>query len=120
MDDLYGEVIYGTRGGPFLPNEAMVSTQKGNNIYIHSLKNPEDEITLKMPKGYKVKKSHFMNESDELNSQKHFKNPVVIKDGVCQVPQVTGMSTDLIISHLRLLEISFGNYSKMMIFTYEH
>lgn len=120
MDDLYGEAIYGTRGGPFLPNEAMVSTQKGNSIYIQVLKSPEDEITLRMPKGYEVKKSHFMDESDELNLQKHFKNPIVIKNGVCQVFQIAGMSADLIMSYLKLLEISFGNYSKMMSFTYEH
>jgi alpha-L-fucosidase len=65
--NLYGKSIYGTRGGPFLPNEIMVSTHKGKQIYIHLLKNPEGEINLKLPNGYKVKKSHFMNDIMELD-----------------------------------------------------
>jgi alpha-L-fucosidase len=33
----YGESIYGTRGGPFLPWPAGISTRKGNTIYVHLL-----------------------------------------------------------------------------------
>ncbi len=33
-----GESIYGTRGGPFKPTSALVSTRKGNVIYVHILK----------------------------------------------------------------------------------
>jgi alpha-L-fucosidase len=33
----YGESIYGTRGGPFLPEENILSTRKGNTIYLHFL-----------------------------------------------------------------------------------
>ena len=33
----YGDSIYGTRGGPFAPADWGVTTQKGNNIYVHVL-----------------------------------------------------------------------------------
>jgi alpha-L-fucosidase len=32
-----GQTIYGTREGPVPPGEEMVSTQKGENIYLHVL-----------------------------------------------------------------------------------
>ncbi len=35
------DAIYGTRGGPYLPTKAVVSTNKDKNIYIHIL---DDEI----------------------------------------------------------------------------
>jgi len=31
----YGESIYGTRGGPFLPDSNVVSTYKGKQVYVH-------------------------------------------------------------------------------------
>ncbi len=33
----YGDSIYGTRGGPLTPADWGVTTQKGNNIYVHVL-----------------------------------------------------------------------------------
>ncbi|MBN2270605.1 MAG: alpha-L-fucosidase [Sedimentisphaerales bacterium] len=33
----FGESIYGTRGGPFKPGRSIVSTNKGNVVYIHAL-----------------------------------------------------------------------------------
>ena len=41
-----GESIYGTRGGPFKPSSALVSTRKGNVIYIHILKRADEKIAL--------------------------------------------------------------------------
>jgi len=61
-----GVAIYETRGGPFAPNETMVSTHKGNNIYIHLLKKPEGKIELPLPKGYKVKNAHFINNVNNI------------------------------------------------------
>ncbi len=50
---VYGETIYGTRGGPLSAREWGVMTQKGNKIYVHIL-NWQDE-TLTIPKfGKKV------------------------------------------------------------------
>ena len=32
-----GDSVYGTRGGPWIPNNHIVSTRKGNKIYLHLL-----------------------------------------------------------------------------------
>jgi alpha-L-fucosidase len=40
--DANGESIYGTRGGPWLPGDYGVSTHKGDTVYIHILKAPQD------------------------------------------------------------------------------
>jgi len=42
----YGESIYGTRGGPFLPVDWGVSTHKENIIYLHVLQWPKDKLVL--------------------------------------------------------------------------
>jgi len=33
----YGNTIYGTRGGPFIPTDWGVSTRKDDKIYLHIL-----------------------------------------------------------------------------------
>jgi alpha-L-fucosidase len=43
---VYGESIYGTRGGPWLPGAYGVSTHKGNLIYVHLLKSPENSTVV--------------------------------------------------------------------------
>jgi alpha-L-fucosidase len=45
--DRYGASIYGTRGGPFVPAKHVVSTRRGNTVYLHILAWPAD--TLKLP-----------------------------------------------------------------------
>lgn len=42
----YGESIYGTRGGPFLPGPWGASTHKDNAIYLHILDWPEETLSL--------------------------------------------------------------------------
>lgn len=42
----YGESIYGTRGGPFWATSRVLSTRKGNSVYVHVLDWQEDEVTL--------------------------------------------------------------------------
>jgi alpha-L-fucosidase len=41
-----GAAIYGTRGGPFKPTASLVSTRKGNVIYLHVLKAGQEPIKL--------------------------------------------------------------------------
>ena len=41
-----GESIYGTRGGPFLPDSNLVSTYKRNHIYLHVFRGNNNLITL--------------------------------------------------------------------------
>lgn len=42
----YGETIYGTRGGPFMPGEWGASTCKGNRIFLFILKNSDRPVVL--------------------------------------------------------------------------
>jgi len=42
----YGESIYATRGGPFLPSNYGVSTRRDRTIYVHVLKWPEGKLLL--------------------------------------------------------------------------
>jgi alpha-L-fucosidase len=42
----YGESIYATRGGPFLPSDYGVSTRRDKTIYVHVLKWPERKLWL--------------------------------------------------------------------------
>ena len=42
----YGESIYDTRGGPFLPGEYGASTRRGKTIYVHVLQWPAGKLVL--------------------------------------------------------------------------
>ncbi|MGA2062167.1 MAG: alpha-L-fucosidase [Thermoguttaceae bacterium] len=42
----YGNSIYGTRGGPFLPGDYGVSTHRDKLIYVHILNWPGDKLVL--------------------------------------------------------------------------
>lgn len=42
----YGESIYGTRGGPFMPGKYGVSTHKGKRIYVHVLDAKMSRVAL--------------------------------------------------------------------------
>lgn len=44
--DVYGQAIYGTRGGPFKPAEWGASTRKGDKIYVHVLKWNNSDMIL--------------------------------------------------------------------------
>jgi len=54
-----GEGIYGTRGGPFKPTSAWVSTHKANTVYVHLLKWGDETITLP-PLHKKIIKSQLL------------------------------------------------------------
>lgn len=41
-----GEAVYGTRGGPWKPSSHMVSTRKGNRIYLHLLGKIEGPVRV--------------------------------------------------------------------------
>lgn len=61
----YGESIYGTRGGPFLPEKWGVSTHKNNKIYLHLLE-PKGK-TLKLPAvDSKIVRCYLMDGNEEL------------------------------------------------------
>jgi alpha-L-fucosidase len=55
---IYGETIYGTRGGPVSPRDWGVTTQKGNKVYVHILSWKDN--TLAIPKLPQKVKSAIM------------------------------------------------------------
>ena len=42
----YGDSIYATRGGPFIPGSWGASTRRGNTVYLHVMSWPEDTMIL--------------------------------------------------------------------------
>ena len=56
-----GEAVYGTRGGPYLPNDYMVSTHKDNNVYLHLFQSDKETLKLPFAKGFKVKRAYFLD-----------------------------------------------------------
>jgi alpha-L-fucosidase len=55
----YGESIYATRGGPYMPTKQMASTRKGNTIFIHVLNCTGESLHL-APLPAKVVRSHVL------------------------------------------------------------
>ena len=41
-----GESIYGTRGGPWKPTNAVASTRKGNTIFVHAMRFDDNQLAL--------------------------------------------------------------------------
>ena len=62
-----GEAVYGTRGGPYKPTDYMVSTRKGNKIYLHLIKPLEGSLKLPFLKGIKVEKAYFLEGNKLVN-----------------------------------------------------
>ena len=53
---VYGETIYGTRGGCIAPHPWGVTTQRGNKLYVHILELQDKALFLPL-EGKKVKKA---------------------------------------------------------------
>lgn len=54
------DAIYGTRGGPYMPAEGMVSTHKKNHIYLHLLEHPGKKLTLPLQKEILITSASFL------------------------------------------------------------
>ncbi|HKK46364.1 MAG TPA: alpha-L-fucosidase [Balneolaceae bacterium] len=67
--DRYGDAIYGTRGGPYVPTETMVSTRKGHTIYLHLMKHPGKHWELPLPEGVQVEQVRFMRSQQSVDIQ---------------------------------------------------
>ncbi len=65
-----GEAVYGTRGGPWLPSEDMVSTRKDKNIFIHLLDHPGKELQLTLPADITITKVHFLTGGKQLKTER--------------------------------------------------
>jgi alpha-L-fucosidase len=57
----YGTSIYGTKGGPYIPNKLYATTRKGNRIYLHVFEKNNNKLALPSLPNIKVKKAYFMN-----------------------------------------------------------
>ncbi len=60
----YGESIYDTKGGPYPPDEQMVTTRKGKKIYVHLLEKKTGTLALPLIPGVRIQKAHFMRGAD--------------------------------------------------------
>ena len=72
------EAVYGTRGGPYLPNDTLVSTRKENKIFLHLLKHPGKNLLLPNSKQVKVKKARFLDGNRALDFRKE-KSGIVLE-----------------------------------------
>lgn len=59
--DKYGTTIYGTKGGPYKPNNTYSTTRKGNVIYLHIFERNSEKLILPPLADAKIKKVHFFN-----------------------------------------------------------
>ncbi|CAH0144599.1 hypothetical protein SRABI27_00376 [Pedobacter sp. Bi27] len=65
-----GEAVYGTKGGPFQPNNDYATTRKGDKIYVHVLNTNLAKLSLKAIPGLKVKKAYLLNKQTINMEQK--------------------------------------------------
>jgi alpha-L-fucosidase len=59
-----GESIYGTRGGPFMPNDRMASTNKGKQVFVHLFSLPDKELVLPALEAAKIQSARLLNGED--------------------------------------------------------
>jgi alpha-L-fucosidase len=57
---IYGESIYSTNGGPFIPVESYGTTRKGNKIFVHVFERKEDVLKLPALPGVIITKVYFL------------------------------------------------------------
>lgn len=58
---VYGETIYGTRGGPLTARDWGVTTQKGNTVYVHILNWPDESLIIPAW-GKRIKSAHLFKD----------------------------------------------------------
>lgn len=57
----YGSSIYGTKGGPYLPNNVYAATRKDNKIYVHVFERKDATLELPSLPAIKIAKAYFLN-----------------------------------------------------------
>jgi alpha-L-fucosidase len=68
--NMYGETIYGTRGGPLSSRNWGVTTQKGNKIYVHIL-NWQDEALVLPKLGRKIVSAKVFKDKTPVKFQEN-------------------------------------------------
>ncbi|MGE5608592.1 MAG: alpha-L-fucosidase [Bacillota bacterium] len=56
----YGQTIYATRGGPWIPGRWGVSTRKADRVYLHILNGSNPTLTLPAPTRRKILSAHLL------------------------------------------------------------
>jgi alpha-L-fucosidase len=65
----YGSSIYGTKGGPYKPNDLFAATRKGEKIYLHIFKKNGNVLELPSLPNTLIRKAYFMNGSSVVYKQ---------------------------------------------------
>lgn len=85
----YGDAIYNTKGGPYIPNKQYTATRKGNEINIFLIEPKTGLFILSPIPGCKVLNAHFMGGEKVNFSQDekgiHIKLPVKMPNNKCNV-----------------------------------
>lgn len=68
--DIYGETIYGTKGGPLSARDWGVTTQKGNKVYVHIL-NWYDESLILPAWGKKIRSARLFADKTPVKFQEN-------------------------------------------------
>lgn len=63
---VYGESIYGTRGGYQMPKEGVALTKKEKKIYVHILKDSPAGVMLKEFPAQKIKRAYLLSNDTEI------------------------------------------------------
>lgn len=89
-----GEAVYGTRGGPYLPNTKMVSTHKENKIYLHLLSKQGKKVVLPLDDEITVKSACFLKDKTALKIHREKSSfiltlPKKLPDDVATVIEIT-------------------------------
>jgi alpha-L-fucosidase len=75
---IYGESIYGTKGGPFAPNNDFATTRKGNKLYIHIFEKKSNTLTLPVLPNVKVKQAYLLN-GGKINYSQRAGNAITLQ-----------------------------------------
>lgn len=57
----YGTAVYGTKGGPFMPNEFYAATRTGNKIFVHVFERKEDVLVLPALVNVNIRRAYWLN-----------------------------------------------------------
>ena len=89
------DAIYGTRGGPYLPTDYMVTTRKDNKIFLHLLKHPQKELKIILPKKTKIKKAYFLDGNIPVKTTNGKKSTTIILPAVLPDENVSVIMLEL-------------------------
>lgn len=73
-----GTAVYGSRGGPWLPTNSLVSTRNGNRVYLHLLNSPGKSLELPLPREFNIENAYFLSSGNKVKV-KHTDDMVSIR-----------------------------------------